>query len=278
MKTTYLSVIVLLTLTALASLYAQPVGIATETPKVVVTTTLIESAMRDLMGQNIEVVRLLPPGSCPGHFDLEPGQVAAMASARLFIRHDYQAGLDEGFAKSGLNTGRVVSLTSLPAFTIPSNYVAMCTELTVRLVHEWPEKENLIRQGLQAIQSKAVDTERDSRLRTKRIRARKVLCARYQKDFCQWIGLNVVAVFNAGTDESAWQLNRAVDMAKTAGAEAVIGNLQWGPQHLEALSEATGLPGIMLSNFPERGSEGAYWALVSKNVNALLEGFHDAGH
>ncbi len=278
MKKRCLSVFIWLTLTALVSLHARTVGIATETPKVVVTTTLIEAAVRDLMGPGVEVVRLLPPGSCPGHFDLEPGQVADMASARLFIRHDYQAGLDMGISKSGLDTGRVVSLASLPAFTIPSNYVAMCAELTDRLVREWPEKEDLIRQGLQSIQSQAVDTEQSSRLQTERLRERKVLCARYQNDFCRWIGLNIVAVFDAGTDESAWQLNRAVNMAKTAGAEAVIGNLQWGPQHLKALSEAADLPGIMLSNFPESGREGAYWALVAKNVGALLEGFHDADH
>ena len=278
MKKTLLSALVILVFIVAASLDAQVSGTAPETPKMAATTTLIESAVNDLMDQSVEVVRLLPPGSCPGHFDLEPGQVAAMASARLFIRHDYQAGLDDGFAKSGLDTGRVVSLTSLPAFTIPSNYVAMCAELTARLVREWPEKENLIRQRLRSIQNKAVDMERDSRLQTERLRGRKVFCALYQKDFCEWIGLHVVAAFNAGTDESAWRLNRAVDMAKTAGAEAVIGNLQGGPQHLEALSEATGLPGIMLSNFPESGGEGAYWALVSKNVNALLEGFHDARH
>ena len=242
-------------------------------PRVVVTTTLIESAVKDLLGDEVEVVRLLPPGSCPGHFDLEPGQVSALSSARLFIRHDYQAGMDTGFAKSGLDTGRVVSLVSYPSFAIPSNYVALCAELVPSLVREWPEKEKLIRHGLQSVQGKAVDVERNIRLQTKRLQGRKILCARYQKDFCEWIGLVVVAVFNAGTDESAWQLNRAVDMGKTAGAEVVVGNLQWGPQHLKALSEAANLPGMMLSNFPSLGGEGAYWFFVKNNVDALLKGF-----
>lgn len=255
---------VLLAVTALVS-FAEP--------RVVVTTTLIESAVKDLLGNEVEAVRLLPPSSCPGHFDLEPGQVSALSSARLFIRHDYQAGLDAGFAKSGLDTGHVVSLTSYPSFAIPSNYVALCAELVPSLVREWPEKETLIRHGLRSVQGKAGDVERNIRLQTKRLQGRKILCARYQKDFCQWIGLTVVAVFNAGTDESAWQLNRAVDMGKTAGAEVVVGNLQWGPQHLKALSEATGLPGIMLSNFPESGGEGAYWVFVNNNVGALLKVF-----
>lgn len=266
MKNTILSALISLVLAA--AVLASSVE-----PGVVVTTTLIESAVKDLLGSEIEVVRLLPPSSCPGHFDLEPGQVSALSSARLFIRHDYQAGLDAGFAKSGLDTGRVVSLASYPSFAIPSNYVALCVELVPSLVREWPEKKALIRRGLQSVQGKAADVERDIRLQTKRLQGRKILCARYQKDFCEWIGLTVVAMFNAGTDESAWQLNRAVDMAKTAGAEAVVGNLQWGPQHLRALSEATGLPGIMLSNFPESGDEGACWVFVNSNVAALLKDF-----
>ena len=123
------------------------------------------------------------------------------------------------------------------------------------------------------VRRKAAAAEKRISGRAERLADRKVLCARYQRDFCQWMGLSVVAIFHAGSDESAWQLNRAVDMARTAGAEAVVGNQQWGPRHLEALAEASGLPGIMLSNFPDSGEAGAYWRLLNASVNALLKGF-----
>jgi zinc transport system substrate-binding protein len=238
----------------------------------VVTTTLIETAVRDLMGPDLPIVRLMPPGSCPGHFDLDPGQVRHLATATLFIRHDFQAGLDTGVSKSGLQTNRIVAISSCPAFTIPTSYVAMCEELADRLAQTWPDKAADIQARLKDVKSKAADAESKRAGRAERLRGRKVLCARYQRDFCQWMGLNVVAIFQAGTDESAWQLNRAVDMARTAGAEAVVGNRQWGPRHLEALAEASGLPGIMLSNFPDSGETGAYWRLLAANVDALLKG------
>ena len=241
-------------------------------PTIVVTTTLIETAVRDLLGADVPTLRLMPPGSCPGHFDLDPGQVNRLSSAALFMRHDFQAGLDAGVAKSGLETGRIVSLDSRSAFTIPSNYVAMCEELADRLAQTWPDKAAGIDSGMTGIKRKAAEAEQVLADRARRLRGRKVLCARYQRDFCHWLGLNVVAILQAGTDESAWQLSRAVDRARTEGAEAVIGNRQWGPRHLEALTEASGLPGIMLSNFPDSGEAGSNWRLLDANVDALLKG------
>ncbi len=244
----------------------------TDRPAVVVTTTLIETAVRDLMGPDVPILRLMPPGSCPGHFDLDPGQVKNLSSAALFIRHDFQSGLDAGVAKSGLETNRIVGIVSRSAFTIPSNYVAMCEELADRLAQTWPDKAAGIDSGMTGIKRKAADAEKGFARRAERFQGRKVFCARYQRDFCQWLGLNVVSTFQAGTDESVWQLSRAADMARTGGAEAVIGNRQWGPHHLEALTEASGLPGLMLSNFPDSGEAGANWRLFDANVNALLKG------
>ncbi len=244
----------------------------TDGQTVVVTTTLIETAVRDLMGPGIPILRLMPPGSCPGHFDIDPGQVNRLSSAALFIRHDFQAGLDAGVAKSGLGTNRIVSLASRSAFTIPSNYVAVCEELADCLAQTRPDKTVAIESGLAEVKRKAAEAEQALADRARRLRGRKVFCACYQRDFCQWLGLNVASTFQAGTDESAWQLSHAADRARMGGAEAVIGNRQWGPRHLEALTEAAGLPGIMLGNFPESGEAGANWRLFDANVNALLKG------
>lgn len=235
-----------------------------------VTTTLIETAARDLLGDSVRITRLLPPGSCPGHFDLAPEQVQQLTSAALFIRHDYQAGYDAQCAKAGVAPDRIVSLASHPTYAIPSNYVALCTALCHALAQLWPEQAPAINARLAAIQARAVEVEARMRGQTAPLKGRKVLCARYQKDFCAWAGLEVVAVYSMEVDGSAWQLSRAVDMAQTAGAQAVIGNLQWGPRHLAALAEATGLPGIMLSNFPAEGAAGAYWDFAQSNVVALL--------
>ncbi len=256
------------------------IGSETAAPvlRAVVTTSLIETALRDLLGERVEVVRLMPAGSCPGHFDIEPSHAKALRDADVFVRHDFQAGLDRAAQRAGAVADRTISVTSLPAFTIPSNYVAMCTELAAALKARRPEWADGIAERLAALAVQAEQAAVDAARRAEAWKGRRVLAAHYQRDFCEWAGLSVVAVFHAGADESAWLFNRAVDMAKTAGAEAVIGNLQWGQKHLKALEEATGLPGAMLSNFPAGGEAGAYWNLLQQNLEALERLWHGAGH
>ncbi len=247
-------------------------AVAAEKPVIVVSTSLLETAVRDLLGSESEVIRLMPPGSCPGHFDLTPAQVRAMTSAGLFVRHDYQTTLDDGILKSGFGHDRIHAATSHESFVIPAAYEALCRELADRFIAEWPMHADRIRARQQAVHEQAEKVNEEARHQLERIGNRRVLAASYQRAFCEWAGLDVVAVFHAGADGSAWLLSRAVDMARTAGAEAVVGNQQWGTRHLAALSEATRLPGIMLSNFPDRGGEGAYWDFFRDNINALLSG------
>lgn len=244
--------------------------------RAVATTSLVEAGLRDLLGSSVEIVRLLPAGSCPGHFDLQPEHAEALARADVFVRHDFQAALERAAERVGVLSDRTVVVTSRPAFTIPSNYVAMCRELAEEIGRRRPEWKDYLEQRISAIEQEAGEAEAKALARAAAWHGRRVLAAHYQRDFCQWLGLTVVAVFNAGTDESAWLFNRAVDMARNAGAEAVIGNLQWGTKHLSALCEATRLPGAMFSNFPSDGEAGAVWRLLDANLSALEGIWNDA--
>ena len=63
-------------------------------PAVTATTTMIGSMLDLLSGGELEIRVLIPPGSCPGHFDLKPADAVHLSQADLVIRHDFQAYLD----------------------------------------------------------------------------------------------------------------------------------------------------------------------------------------
>jgi len=54
---------------------------------------MIATAVRDVAGDAVDIETLMPAGTCPGQFDLEPQQVDACAQG-LVIRHDMQGFLD----------------------------------------------------------------------------------------------------------------------------------------------------------------------------------------
>ena len=90
---------------------------------IVVTTSMLEHAVNDVSGgvANIEIVTLIPPGSCPGHFDLSPRLVPLINRASLVIRHDYQGMLEERIRKRAGDNINVLTVETGKSLLIPQN-------------------------------------------------------------------------------------------------------------------------------------------------------------
>ena len=53
--------------------------------KVATTTSLLGALAKEIGGERVDVVTIILPAACPGHFDTKPGDVKALADARLFL-------------------------------------------------------------------------------------------------------------------------------------------------------------------------------------------------
>ena len=58
--------------------------------KVVTSTSLIAYIVERVGGDQVEVVNIIPPAQCPGHFDVKPGDIQKLADADLFLLHGWQ--------------------------------------------------------------------------------------------------------------------------------------------------------------------------------------------
>jgi hypothetical protein len=58
--------------------------------KIVATTSLIAEIVADVGGAAVEIATLIPPASCPGHFDIKPNDMKLLADARVFFLHNWQ--------------------------------------------------------------------------------------------------------------------------------------------------------------------------------------------
>ncbi len=76
-------------------------------PVIATTTSYLEAAARDLLGDDLSVARLSEPGTCPGPFDIRPSQVQELQRCRALLRFDFQKSLDAKLAGSGANGPRV---------------------------------------------------------------------------------------------------------------------------------------------------------------------------
>jgi ABC-type Zn uptake system ZnuABC Zn-binding protein ZnuA len=47
-------------------------------------TQLIANIIQDVAGDKMETRTLVPPGNCPGHYDVKPRDIRALANSRAF--------------------------------------------------------------------------------------------------------------------------------------------------------------------------------------------------
>lgn len=257
-------------LPVLLLLAAVPAGRAVAAPPaVVVTTSMIATAVHDVAGDALSVETLMPAGTCPGEFDLEPRQARLVRAAVLVIRHDYQGALTARFTAAGAPADAVVAPSAASPLTIPANYAAFCDAIARELARRLPGLAGRMQTRLTAIRQRTAAEATSLRAGAASLRGTRVVAAAFQADFLRWLGLDVVAVFPPDDDPPPRTLLDVIGAGRSHHATLVVGNRQNGRRVPATIARALGVPVAILSNFPARGTAGAYEELLDANLRAL---------
>ena len=242
-------------------------------PYVVATTTMLGVMVDDVTGGAVPVHSLVPPGSCPGHFDATPRDLDKVAGSRLVLRHDFQAHLDAKLSRGSVGQVTVVSVTSTGPQTLPDHYLNACTEVADALARAFPEQAHTWTQRLDRVRRRVRRTERQVRaIAGARLRGQAVVASHWQAGLCRWAGLDVVGTFDHQDQMSVADLSRLVADARRAGVCAVVGHVQRGTRQAKVIAERLGVPVAVLSNFPDPSAgQHTYDDLLRTNIEHLAE-------
>ncbi len=246
-------------------------GSAQGRPLIVAGTAMVECAVRDLAGEALRIHTLAPPGQCPGHFDLKPGDFRAIASSDMMLRHDYQAHFDERLRATG-GVRRIVELPTTGPQTIPANYLKLTGAIAQHLKEAYPELGETIDARLEEIAAAQGEMESLARKDAAALEGRPVIASNLQAAFCTWLGMQVVGEFDMADEMSLKQLGDLVQAGRSQRAVAVVANLQRGDSEGRPIAERLGVPLVLLSNFPlEPDAPEAHARLLRHNLRQLIE-------
>ena len=243
-------------------------------PKIATTTSYLEAAARDLLGDNLSVVRLAEPGTCPGHFDIRPSQVAELRQCRALVRFDFQKSLDAKLAGTDTNQPRVAQVLLPGGMCRPDSYLAACRQIADHLVALDLLARTNADTRLQAITSRlsALSREATNRLAQAGLAGSPVIASAHQRDFCEWLGLRVAAAFRAADTASIGEIEEAIDAGKLAQIKLVIANLPEGRRTAEALAARLKARVVVFENFPAlHNGRVSFDEMLSANVETLLQ-------
>ena len=242
--------------------------------KVATTTSYLEAAARDLLGNELDVIRLAEPGTCPGHFDLRPSQVSELRQCRALLRFDFQKSLDAKFTGGATNQPPVAEISLRSGLCRPDSYLAACRQSAAQFVALGllsPTNAEARLQGI-ARQLDALAADLTNQVARAGLAGTSVLVSGHQRDFCEWLGLKVVGTFRAADTASISEIEQAIATGKLAAVKLVVANLPEGRRTADALAERLGARVVVFENFPALVQGRMSFAqMLNANVRALTQ-------
>ncbi len=242
-------------------------GNARNVRTIVASDTILSGMAASILPQRKYAVEtILPPGQCPGHYDMKLSDIEKTKKADLVIAVRGMPFMDTTRIRHGepllVDAGN-------RNWMAPDSYIRGLSILAERLAERFPDDGKEImkrkRETTRAVMAGAKAL--GERLRRAGLPGRAVIASSMQKEPLVWMGFRVAAEYGRPESLSAKEVVHLVRIGRERNVLLVADNLQSGPDTGKGIAEALGTPHVVLSNFP---SEKGYLATLGENVESVL--------
>lgn len=215
---------------------------------------------------HFSVEAVLPPGQCPGHYDIKLSDIEKMKKAALNVSFLGMPFID----RADLGDTRQVRIDAGGRnWMAPDSYIYGLDLISGELAKRFTtHKLNIMeRKDKETLKIDAAATRLFSEIKQTAIFGKPVIVSSMQKEMVQWMGFRVVAEYGRPEALSAKDMVRLIKKGKQQGVIAVIDNLQSGPDTGKRIAEALGASHVVLTNFP---ADKGYLSSLEDNVKAVI--------
>ena len=248
--------------------------------KVVTSTSLIAQIVERIGGDKVDVVNIIPPGQCPGHFDCTPGDIQKLADADLFLLHGWQG---EQFSEELIATADNDKLVSTQVnakvgenmnWMAPPVQLDAVDKIVEALIQVDGDSADEYREAANTYKEQV--TEKSTEVQNKLAEINpgniNVLCADQQAGFVGWAGFNIVNIFGRPETLTPQVVKDLVDTGRAGNVLLVIDNMQSGADAGAGVAEELGCSRVILSNFPGGYDNTSTWEdTIEYNTQLLIE-------
>ena len=253
-----------------------------ETPrlKVVTSISLMAQIVERVGGDLVDVVNIIPPAQCPGHFDVKPSDIQKLADADLFLLGGWQGELfSQELIDAANNPDLTVVTLDIPSnpqsnWMTPSVQQEATEKITAALSRVDTENSAAYQDSAAVykdkIEAKAVEIK--ARLAGQNLSGINVICSGMQAAFLKWMGLNVVAFYGRPDSLTPQVVKELVDKGRQENVTLIIENMQSGQDAGAGVAEELGCRRIILSNFPGGFDNTETWEkAIDYSIKLILE-------
>ncbi len=219
---------------------------------IVATTSVISSVVKDITGDKIRVQTLVPPGSCPGHFDLKISHLKIIEKSGILFAHGYEEYLGE-IRQSIKNPRFSPSIIKIEGnWLVPASQKEAYERITKILSERYPEHSSCFESNRKLAEDAIDITDRIVKklIQEKKLSGMKVVCNNHIKEMLEYAGFNVAATYGRKEELTPSLIRNLIYTCKKERVQLVIDNIQAGPDTGKVFTEELRIPHVAISNFP----------------------------
>jgi zinc transport system substrate-binding protein len=239
-----------------------------ETKKRIITSdTILSGMITSLMPARGYIVEaILPPGQCPGHYDVKLSDIEKMKKAVLTVSFKGMP-----FMEKATSDGKAQLLIDAGGrnWMAPNSYAYGLGLLANELSKRFPEHKAtiMIRKERSIREVKAEADLLVKKVRGAGIFGKPIIASSMQKEPLEWMGFRVVAEYGRPEAMSAREVVHLAEVGRDQRALLVVDNMQSGPDTGKGIAETLKIRHVVLTNFP---SEKGYLATLNQNVDSII--------
>jgi zinc transport system substrate-binding protein len=240
----------------------------TRNVSIIVTSDTILSGMivSLLPPRHYAVEAILPPGQCPGHYDVKFSDIRKTERADLIVSFRGMPFM----GKAVLNE-RVLLLVDADNrnWMAPDSYIYGLGRLADELSVRFPkDKDEIARRKKDTIRKVRAGADLlGTKVKKAGLVGKPVIASVMQKEPLEWMGFRIAGEYGRTETMSVRDIMRLSRIGREQHVVAVVDNLQSGPDTGKGIAATLGAPHIVLTNFP---SEQGYLATLRENVDAVM--------
>jgi len=235
--------------------------------RIVASDTILSGMSEALLpSDRFEVTVILPPGQCPGHYDLKLSDLANVKNADMVVSFrgmPFMQGAE-------IDENRHFPVDSRGQnWMVPDAYIAGLETLADKFSELFPESALLINERKERAAREVAEKNAalKARMESAGVGQKPVIASSMIREPLEWMGFRVTGEYDRPESISAKEIADLVRTGKAEGAVLIADNLQSGPDAGKGIAEALGVTHVTIANFP---LENGYAATLDDNVNAVL--------
>jgi len=243
---------------------------------IVCTNSILSDFTSNLITENVTIDYIMPSGVCPAYYDTTPSDISKVTNADIII--SFGSAQMEPWLSDILIYNEnydLIECKDMGEWNIPSGAKAYVQYISENLMDFFPELNQTIKTNTDNYLNQINQTASDliENITSKGYQDREIISMSWQKDFLEWLGLNVTHSYGPPQILSAQDEADVLNAASEEGVAVVVDNLQSGTSFGAKIASDYGLSHVIFTNFPGAvpGTDN-YLDMITYNTNQLING------